>query len=135
MTMNDISTAQTECCLTGGKSRPPAQYDPGHYKVRAAVLKALAHPVRLFIVDCLEQREHCVCELTEHVGLDQSTVSKHLSVLRSARIVDDEKRGRETWYSLRIPCVAGFFSCIEQALASSGGLGGGNGGADRSTSQ
>jgi ArsR family transcriptional regulator len=93
------------------------RFEEAHYKLRAGVLKALAHPVRLFIVDCLERREHCVGELVDHVGLDQSTVSKHLGVLRAAGIVDDDKRGRETWYSLRIPCVAGFFGCIEEALA------------------
>ena len=119
MKHNEVKGAR--CCPAIVPRIGKVEYAPGHYKVRAGVLKALAHPVRLFIVDCLEQREYCVCELTEHVGLDQSTVSRHLSVLRGAGIVDDEKRGRETWYSLRIPCVAGFFSCIEEALAHSGG--------------
>lgn len=108
------------CCAPLRPGADPPVFEAAHYKLRAGVLKALAHPVRLFIVDCLERREHCVCELTGHVGLDQSTVSKHLGVLRAAGIVDDDKRGRETWYSLRIPCVAGFFGCIEEALVHSG---------------
>ena len=112
--------AAATCCVVAPRASRPARYDVAHYQRRAAVLKALAHPVRLFIVDRLESRPHCVCEFTALVGLDQSTVSKHLSVLRSAGIVGDEKRGREIWYSLTIPCVAGFFSCIETALKTGG---------------
>jgi DNA-binding transcriptional ArsR family regulator len=117
------------CCapLKAAAGAGVPEFETLHYKVRAGVLKALAHPVRLFIVDCLERREHCVGELVEHVGLDQSTVSKHLGVLRAAGIVDDDKRGRETWYSLRIPCVAGFFGCIETALEHAGGGAAGGG--------
>jgi DNA-binding transcriptional ArsR family regulator len=53
------------------------------YAAGAQVFKALAHPSRLLIVDELMQSERCVCELTELVGSDMSTVSKHLSVLKS----------------------------------------------------
>jgi len=89
----------------------------GHYLARAAVLKALAHPTRLFIVDRLAQREHCVCELTELVGADISTVSRHLGVLREAGIVSDDKRGKEVWYRLRVPCILDFFACADSVLA------------------
>jgi len=86
------------------------------YDARARVLKALAHPTRLFIVDRLSEREHCVGELTEAIGADTSTVSKHLSVLKSAGIVSDEKRGLTVNYSLRVPCVLNFFGCVEAVL-------------------
>ena len=89
------------------------------YELRAGVIKALAHPVRLYIVDSLDGGEHCVCELVELIGLDQSTVSKHLAVLKAAGIVSDEKRGRQILYSLRTPCITGFFGCIEETLRSS----------------
>ena len=83
---------------------------------RAGVMKALAHPSRLFIVDELSRGERCVCELTEMVGADVSTVSKHLSVLKRAGIVLDDKRGAQVFYRLRVPCILNFFGCVEAVL-------------------
>ena len=60
-------------------------------EARAAVLKALAHPIRLFIVEELNRESRCVRELTDMVGLDISTVSRHLAVLKNAGLVDIEK--------------------------------------------
>ncbi len=88
------------------------------YQTRARILKALAHPSRLFIVDQLAEGERCVCELTEMIGADKSTVSKHLSVLKDAGLVDDEKRGLQVYYTLRVPCVTNLFSCIEAVVQS-----------------
>jgi DNA-binding transcriptional ArsR family regulator len=85
-------------------------------EARAKVMKALAHPTRLFIVDELSRGERCVCDLTEKVGADVSTVSKHLSVLKSAGIVRDDKRGVQVFYRLRVPCILNFFGCVEAVL-------------------
>lgn len=76
----------------------------------------MAHPTRLFIVDELSRGERCVCELTEMIGADVSTVSKHLSVLKNAGIVEDDKRGVQVYYSLKCRCVLHFFSCVETVL-------------------
>ncbi len=86
------------------------------FEARAQVIKALAHPTRLFVVDELSKGERCVCELTEMIGADVSTVSKHLSVLKQAGIVEDEKRGLKVWYRLRVPCILNFFGCVENVL-------------------
>ncbi|MCC6857742.1 MAG: winged helix-turn-helix transcriptional regulator [Bryobacterales bacterium] len=88
------------------------------YEARARIIKAMAHPTRLFLVDQLSQRERCVCELTEMVGADISTVSKHLSLLKAAGIVTDEKRGTQVFYSLRVPCVLRFFDCVGAVMTS-----------------
>ncbi len=48
-----------------------------------------------------------------------STVSKHLSVLKSAGIVADEKRGQQVYYRLKMPCVLRFFDCVGEVLARS----------------
>ncbi|MDH3217603.1 MAG: metalloregulator ArsR/SmtB family transcription factor [Candidatus Krumholzibacteria bacterium] len=85
-------------------------------EARAKIIKAMAHPTRLFIVDELSRQERCVCEMTEMIGADVSTVSRHLTVLRNAGIVQDEKRGTMVFYSLRVPCVLNFFSCVESVL-------------------
>ena len=88
------------------------------YEARAAIIKAMAHPTRLFMVEELSRGERCVCELTEMVGADVSTVSKHLSVLKNVGIVQDDKRGSQVFYSLLVPCVLNFFSCVESVLES-----------------
>lgn len=88
------------------------------FELRAGILKALAHPTRLFIVDELSRGERCVCELTEMIGADVSTVSRHLSLLKNAGIIQDEKRGLQVFYNLRISCVPGFFGCVEDVLKS-----------------
>ena len=86
------------------------------YEARARIIKALAHPARLAIVDELRAEARCVCEIQAVVGLDMSTVSKHLSVLKNAGIVHDEKRGVQVYYRLRCPCVVDFFECAEKVL-------------------
>ncbi|MCA9758500.1 MAG: winged helix-turn-helix transcriptional regulator [Candidatus Eisenbacteria bacterium] len=88
------------------------------YEARAAIIKAMGHPTRLFIVEELARGERCVWELTEMVGADVSTISKHLSVLKNVGIVQDEKRGNQVFYSLLVPCVLNFFSCVESVLQS-----------------
>ena len=85
-------------------------------EARAKVMKALAHPTRLFIVDELSQGERCVCELTAMIGADVSTVSKHLSVLKGAGLVRDDKRGSQVFYQLSVPCVLNFLGCVEAVL-------------------
>jgi len=87
--------------------------------LRANVFKALSHPTRLFIVDELAKESRCVGDLTKLIGADVSTVSKHLSVLKSAGIVRDEKRGMQVYYALQMPCVLSFSTCIEQVARES----------------
>ena len=89
------------------------------YEARARIIKAMAHPTRLFIVDELSKGEQCVCKLTEMIGSDISTVSKHLSILKNAGVVQDDKRGTQVFYTLKMPCTLGFFSCIEEILTNS----------------
>ena len=87
-------------------------------KRKAQVFKALGHPSRLAMVEALLNGERCVCELQELVGSDMSTVSRHLSVLRNAGLVADRKEGLKVYYSLRMPCVARFFECVDEVLGS-----------------
>lgn len=88
------------------------------YQERAKILKALAHPSRLMMVDALVGGEKCVCELRELVGADMSTVSKHLSLMKDAGIVADRKVGQQVFYSLRVPCIVNFFGCVEAVMRS-----------------
>ena len=87
------------------------------YEARAKIIKAMAHPTRLFIVDELGRSgERCVCELTEMIGVDMSTVSRHLAMLKNAGIIEDEKRGQQVYYSLRVQCIMDFFECVESVM-------------------
>jgi ArsR family transcriptional regulator len=86
------------------------------YEARARVAKALAHPSRLLMLDALAEGPMCVCELTDLVGADQSTVSKHLAVLKNAGIVSDRKEGVMTYYSVKVRCLQGFWNCVESVL-------------------
>jgi len=88
------------------------------FEARAQVIKALAHPTRLFVVDELSRGERCVCELQGMIGSDMSTVSKHLSVLKAAGLVADEKRSNQVFYTLIVPCIMNFFGCVESVLES-----------------
>jgi ArsR family transcriptional regulator len=83
---------------------------------RAAIFKALGHPTRLLIVERLEQSPHCVCELTELIGADTSTVSKHLSVLRAAGLVYSTKEGTTVYYHLACSCLSGMLDAAQSIL-------------------
>ena len=85
---------------------------PAQFRAQAEVFKALGHPGRLLMVDELSRGERCVCELAELVGSEMATVSRHLSVLRNAGIVEGEKRGAQVFYKLKTPCVMNFFQCV-----------------------
>ena len=86
------------------------------YRARADVLKALAHPARLWMAEQLSEGERCVCEFVEVLGVDFSTVSKHLSVLRQSGIVESRKEGKQVIYSLKVPCLLDFMHCVEAVL-------------------
>ena len=83
---------------------------------KAKIIKALGHPTRLYIVESLVGGEQCVCQFVEAIDADFSTVSKHLSVLKEAGIVQDRKKGKMVIYSLKVPCIIDFIGCIEAVI-------------------
>lgn len=86
------------------------------FEERAKVMKAMAHPSRLMVIDELSRGERCVCDLQELIGHDMSTVSKHLNVLKKAGILEDERRGKNIYYRLKVPCILNFFHCVESVI-------------------
>ena len=80
---------------------------------RAEIFKALGHPDRLRILEDIAVGERCVCDLVESVGSSWSTVSRHLSVLKAAGVVEDDKRGLQVFYRLALPCVPSFMECLD----------------------
>ncbi len=92
------------------------------YKQKATIIKAMAHPSRLMMIDALAEGERCVCDLQQLVGADLSTVSKHLLVLKNAGVVADDKRGKRVFYSLKVPCVLNFMHCVEAVIKGEEGV-------------
>jgi DNA-binding transcriptional ArsR family regulator len=88
------------------------------YEAKAKILKALAHPTRLWMTEQLAEGERCVCEFVNAIDADFSTISKHLTVLKQAGIIEDDKRGKQVFYSLKVPCVLNFMNCVEEVIKS-----------------
>lgn len=95
--MRLIQTIDAACC-------PPvlsAPLDQAGAERLAAALRVLAEPARLrllSIIGACAEREACVCDLTEPLGLSQPTVSHHLKVLADAGLVEREQRGRWAYF-------------------------------------
>jgi ArsR family transcriptional regulator len=87
------------------------------YADRAEILKALAHPTRLIMIETMQDEgEICVGDLVEMVGGDQSTTSKHLAVLKAAGLVEHKKQGQRMLYRLVLPRVAELLDCVEEII-------------------
>ncbi len=86
------------------------------YEQRAHMFKALAHPVRIQLLEKLHDRPWCVCEIAEEVQISKSVASKHLSQLKEAGLIRDQKRGTLVEYHLAAPCVLDLAQCAETAV-------------------
>ena len=86
------------------------------FEKQAEVINAMAHPVRIAIIDFLKDGEQCVCHIAAHIGSERSNVSRHLSVMVNAGILDYRKDGLKVIYRLKCPCILEFFSCISGVL-------------------
>lgn len=89
-----------------------------YLEAKSRVLKALGHPTRLLIAEELGRGERCVSEFVDMAGVDYSTISRHLNVMKQAGLVEDEKRGKQVFYRLRVPCVLTFMECVEEVIRS-----------------
>ena len=86
------------------------------YEAWTEVLKAIANPVRLFIIEELERGEKCVNDFNELLNIDISTISRHLTTLKKAGVIEADKRGTQVFYKLKIPCVMNFFTCTHNVI-------------------
>jgi DNA-binding transcriptional ArsR family regulator len=86
------------------------------FEKQAEIAKAIAHPLRIAIVDFLKDGEQCVCDIAEHIGSERSNVSRHLAVMVTAGVLGYRKEGLKVVYKLKTPCILRFFSCITSVL-------------------
>ncbi len=84
---------------------------------QSEIIKSIAHPLRIGVVDFLKDGEQCVCDIAEYVGSERSNVSRHLSVMVKSGVLDFRKDGLKVIYRLKTPCVLEFFSCVTNVLA------------------
>jgi DNA-binding transcriptional ArsR family regulator len=82
------------------------------FEKQAEIVKALAHPLRLAVVEFLKDGERCVCHIAEYVGSRQSNLSKHLAMMSAAGVLSQRKEGLKVYYRLRCPCVNEFVACV-----------------------
>jgi ArsR family transcriptional regulator len=84
--------------------------------MKAALVRAVAHPLRLAVVEYLSGGEQCVCDIADHLGAERSNVSRHLALMLKVGVVECRKHGLKVLYSLRTPCIAKFLACVSEAL-------------------
>lgn len=86
------------------------------FQKQAEIAKSISHPLRIAIVDFLKDGEQCVCDIAQHIGSERSNVSRHLSVMVGAGVLEYRKEGLKVLYSLKCPCILDFFSCVTGVL-------------------
>ena len=86
------------------------------FEKQAEIVKSIAHPLRIAIVDFLKDGDQCVCDIAEHVNSERSNVSRHLSVMVHSGVLGYRKEGLKVIYRLKTPCILEFFSCVTDVL-------------------
>lgn len=86
------------------------------FEKQAEIAKAIGHPLRIAIVDFLKDGEQCVCDIADYLGSERSNVSRHLSVMVGAGILEHRKEGLKVIYRLKCACIVDFFSCVTGVL-------------------
>jgi ArsR family transcriptional regulator len=86
------------------------------FEKQAEIAQAIAHPLRIAILDFLKNGEQCVCDIAEHIGSERSNVSRHLSLMVAAGVLEHRKVGLNVIYKLKCPCILDFFTCISGVL-------------------
>ncbi|MBB5352452.1 ArsR family transcriptional regulator [Haloferula luteola] len=84
---------------------------------QAEIFKALGHPTRMAMIHALAGEPVCACDLARAASCGLSTASRHLTVLRHAGLIEDERRGQQIFYRLVFPCVLSFAECLERVEA------------------
>jgi len=85
-------------------------------QIKAEILNALAHPLRLKILQKLRDGACCVCKIIPYVEGEQSNVSHHLAILKKAGIVRSEKRGLEVWYEVTDPKIFELLDTLDECI-------------------
>ncbi len=88
--------------------------DERQHEDSARLLRVLGHPMRLAIIESLNEKTWCVCELAVHLGLNKSAASKHLSLLKSVGVINMERDGTQVNCTLVMPCILDLIHCANR---------------------
>ena len=83
---------------------------------RAEILKAIAQPTRLKIIDFLRDGERCVCEIFPAIGEEQSNTSRHLNMMISAGVLSRHKEGLKIYYAINHPEILAIMDIVTQIV-------------------
>ncbi len=86
------------------------------FERQAEIAKAVAHPLRIAVIDFLKDGEKCVCDIAEHIDSERSNVSKHLTLMVRAGVLSCRKDGLKVFYALKTPCMVDFLGCVCRVL-------------------
>ena len=86
------------------------------FERQAEIARAIAHPLRIAIINFLKDGEQCVCDIAKYVGSERSNVSRHLSVMVGAGLLESRKEGLKVIYKLKYTCIVDFFACVSNVL-------------------
>ncbi len=110
-----MTTIKTGCAC--GQAVSAAALDAETTRNAAEVFKAMGHPTRLTILEALKDGERCVCELSPILNGELSTISRHLSSLKNAGLIEDRREGQKIFYRLKMDCVSSFIACIADKVS------------------
>ncbi len=100
-----MKTTELHCALEN--------LSPGAVAKAADMLRILAHPARLRIIDLLHTAgELPVCDITDYLGIAQSATSQHLNHMRRTGLIKSDRRGKEVWYSMADQRPIALLNCI-----------------------
>jgi DNA-binding transcriptional ArsR family regulator len=89
------------------------ELSPENLERAAGMLKAIAHPVRISIVGCLEDgKRKTVTEIHRQLGIEQSTASHHLGILKGKDVLASKREGKNTWYYLKHENLKTILNCL-----------------------
>ena len=89
------------------------ELNPENLEKAANMLKAIAHPMRISIVGCLEDgKKRTVTEIHKQLGIEQATASHHLGILKDKGVLASKREGKNTWYFLKHENLKTVLNCI-----------------------
>jgi len=90
------------------------QLDIEKLEMAASKLRAIAHPMRIAIIDLLNDNQLSVTEIYENLNIEQASASHHLNILKSKGVLSSKRSGKKIFYSLKNQTLTEIIECINR---------------------
>jgi len=90
------------------------QLDIEKLEMAASKLRAIAHPMRIAIIDLLNEKQLSVTEIYERLNIEQASASHHLNILKSKGVLASRRNGKKIYYSLKNQTLTEIIDCINR---------------------